>query len=104
MVDYSLVLVAIDGRQIIHQLKEGPRGVRDLVEATDLPRDHISYYLDRLEQVGLIDRAYEILRKPTQSVKGLARQVYSINERRARETVKECDTILSDLRSMISTI
>lgn len=86
-------------RLIVELILKQRMNISDLARATNLHRATVSYHLGVLEQVGLVDSEYEMIRSPAS--KGKIGRYYSAKPERLKEAAKIIEKISRNLLSEV---
>ena len=93
-----------DPREIMSILGHGPISVTAISNISGIKRDVVVYYLNRLQELGIIGDEYEIIREPTDQTRGKAGMVYHINKPVLGEHLKTLEKFADSYREMLQTV
>lgn len=84
-------------RRILTSLLSRQQHISELAASVALERSAVAYHLTVLEQLGLVESHYRILKQPASP--GKAARVFRTNTKRFKEAIDAVDSLTNDLKS-----
>jgi DNA-binding transcriptional ArsR family regulator len=100
--DISLAhTLLFNGRKIVPSLNKKPKSIGELSLDTGMSRSETCYRMSRLENIGIVQLDYEIIKEPTPPSSGTIKWLYKINQQKLDEARQAVEKVISFYRGLL---
>ncbi|RLI96569.1 MAG: hypothetical protein DRP00_05160 [Candidatus Aenigmatarchaeota archaeon] len=92
------LIVDPNAKEILKELRKGPKTSGELAEKLGLSPPHVTYILHTLEKYKVVESDLQVRRDKSMLVR-----VYSLNEENFENTLRSLESTIKELRGLVDT-